>query len=40
MEKKNKNVGYHAQANFNLEDKSDFPDLVKEKKNKEKDDRR
>ena len=28
MEKKNKDMGYHAKADFNLNDKMDFPDLV------------
>lgn len=27
IEKKNKDMGYHAKADFNLSDKSDFPDL-------------
>lgn len=32
MEKKNKDLGYHAQTNFSLNDKSDFPDLIIGKK--------
>lgn len=32
MEKKNKDLGYHAQTNFSLNDKSDFPDLILDKK--------
>ena len=32
MEKKNKDLGYHAQTNFSLSDKSDFPDLIIDKK--------
>ena len=32
MEKRNKDLGYHAQTNFSLNDKSDFPDLILDKK--------
>lgn len=32
MEKRNKDFGYHAQTNFSLNDKSDFPDLILDKK--------
>lgn len=32
LEKKNKDMGYHAKANFSLSNKSDFPDLMAEKK--------
>lgn len=32
MEKKNKDMGYHAKANFSLNNKSDFPDLMTDKK--------
>lgn len=28
IEKKNKDMGYHAQANYSLNDKNDFPDLI------------
>lgn len=28
MQKKNKDIGYHAKTNFSLNDKSDFPDLI------------
>ena len=28
LEKKNKNIGYHAKTNFNLTDKGDFPESV------------
>lgn len=31
MAKKNQNMGYHSKADFNLNDKSDFPDLVPQK---------
>ena len=32
MEEKNKNYGYHANTNFNLSDKGDFPELMPGKK--------
>lgn len=32
MEKKNKDLGYHAKTNFALNDKGDFPDLIESKK--------
>ena len=38
MEIKNKNMGYHAKTDFNLTDKSDFPELLQPKKKKETED--
>lgn len=32
LDEKNKNLGYHAKTNFNLEDKGDFPELIADKK--------
>lgn len=32
LEIKNKNMGYHAKTNFNLNDKGDFPELLQPKK--------
>lgn len=32
MEKKNKDMGYHAKANFSLNDRGDFPELIVDKK--------
>lgn len=35
MEKKNENMGYHSKADFNLNDKGDFPDLLQGQKKNE-----
>lgn len=32
MEIRNKNMGYHSKTDFNLNDKSDFPELLQPNK--------